>query len=200
MSPYLFIICADVLSGMLKKDELSKDIHGAQVVRKAPIISHLFFTDDILLFVRANTEEVDRIMQVLSRYQKAYGKVVNIDKSEVSLSGNMGEDSKEMIHNILGFKAVIRHSKYLGLHVVFGRLKKEVFKLVIDGVCKKVKRWKEGFLYRAGKEVPIKTIAQSIPTYIMSCYKIPDQCCKEIKFILAKFLWGSKKGRVRFTG
>lgn len=65
-------------------------------------------------------------MKVLSSYQKPYGQVVNIEKSEVSFSGNVGEASKEIICNRLGFKTVIRHSKYLGLSVVFGRLKKEV--------------------------------------------------------------------------
>lgn len=55
---------------------------------------------------------------------------------------NAGEDSKQMIRNILDFKAVIRHSKYLGLLMDFGRSKKEVLKLVIDRVWKKLKGWK----------------------------------------------------------
>lgn len=55
---------------------------------------------------------------------------------------NVGEDSKEMIRNRLDFKMVIRHSKYLGLLMDFGRSKKEVFKLVIDRVWKKFKGWK----------------------------------------------------------
>lgn len=118
---YLFIIYAEVLSGILKKEELSKIIHGMQVARKAIIIFYLFFTYDNLLFARANVVEANQIIQVLSRYQKSYGQVVNIDKYEVSFSGNMGDDSKEMIHNRLDFKAVIRHLKYICLPVVFSR-------------------------------------------------------------------------------
>lgn len=50
--------------------------------------------------------------------------MVNIDKSEVSFSGNVGEGPKEIICAILGFIGVIRHSRYLGLPMVFGRSKK----------------------------------------------------------------------------
>lgn len=58
----------------------------------------------------------------------------------------------------------------------------------------KVKGWKGGFLSRAGKEVLIKAVAQSIPTYIMASYRILDSCCKEIENMLANFWWGSKEG------
>lgn len=171
---------------------LSKGIHDVQVVRKAPIISHLFFADDSLLFARANTEETGRIKHIFSEYQRTYGKMVKFDKSEVPFSGNMGEDSKEVIRARLGFKGVIRNSRYLSLPVVFGRLKKEVFKLVIDRVWKKVKGWNVGFLSTAGKEVLIIVVAHAIPTYIMSYYRILDQCSKDIGAPLAKFWWGSQ--------
>lgn len=45
------------------------------------------------------------------------------------------------------------------------------------------------FLSRAGKETLMKAVARAIPNYIMSCYKIPEDCCKDIDSILAKFLW-----------
>jgi hypothetical protein len=56
---------------------------------------------------------------------------------------------------------------------VFGRSKKDVFSFVQERVWKKVKGWKEKFLSRAGKETLIKAVAQAIPNYIMSCYKVP---------------------------
>jgi hypothetical protein len=43
-----------------------------------------------------------------------------------------------------------------------------------------------------GKEVLIKAVAQAVPNYTMSCYKLPDGCCQEIEALLARFWWGSK--------
>lgn len=91
-------------------------------------------------------------------------------------------------------KTVDRHSKYLGLIVMFGRSKKEIFAWVVERVWKKVKGWKERFLSRAGKEVLIKTIVQEIPNYVMSCYKIPEGICHELESLCANFWWGSKNG------
>lgn len=83
---YLFIICVDVLSGLLKKKALEKRIYCIQVARQAPVITHLFFADDNLLFSRAICQEVDQIMITLKSYQLSSCQVVNLDKSEVSFS------------------------------------------------------------------------------------------------------------------
>src|SRR4051812_43757307 len=80
LSPYLFIICADILSGLIKNAICSKELHGVKVARKAPIISHLFFADDSLIFARANEHETALILKILEKYQRASGQVVNYDK------------------------------------------------------------------------------------------------------------------------
>ncbi|XP_058746012.1 uncharacterized protein LOC131618873 [Vicia villosa] len=100
-------------------------------------------------------------------------KVVNLDKSEVSFSQNVCEEDKDMIRARMGVKAVTNHKRYLGLPVIFGRSKKEIFSLVVERFWKKIKGWKEQFLSRARKEVLIKAAAQAIPTYVMNCYKLP---------------------------
>lgn len=97
-----------------------------------------------------------------------------------------------MICNKMEVKTVDTQSRYLGHSMVFGRTRKVIFSIVIDSVWKKLKGWKENCLSRAGKEVLIKVVAQAIPNYIMSCYKLPGGCCKEIETLLARFWWGAK--------
>src|SRR4051812_12551253 len=92
LSPYLFVICADVLSGMLSNAADNGRIHGIKVARRSPTISHLFFADDSLLFARASEEEAGRIKQILGDYEKASGQSINVDKSEVSFSSNVSEE------------------------------------------------------------------------------------------------------------
>lgn len=66
LSPYSFVMCAYVLSGKLKMGTYKNQIHGIQVFRRAPKISHLFFDDDCLLFSKANTDEADKILEILN--------------------------------------------------------------------------------------------------------------------------------------
>ncbi|XP_058774618.1 uncharacterized protein LOC131648901 [Vicia villosa] len=150
--------------------------------------------NDSLHFTRASEVEASHIQQILKAYEQASGQSINGDTSEVSLRSNVTEGAKEKIKDILNFQGVNHHSRYLGLPVVFGISKKEVFRLVVERVWKKMKGWKEKFLSRAGKEVLIKVVAQAIPNYIMSCYRLPESCCKEIEAMLANFWWGSKEG------
>ena len=55
--------------------------------------------------------------------------------------------------------------------------------------------WKEKLLSQAGKEVMIKAVVQSIPTYSVSVFKLPIGLCKDIEAMIQKFRWGqgSKK-------
>jgi len=53
----------------------------------------------------------------------------------------------------------------------------------------------EKTLSAGGKEVLIKAVGQAIPTYSMSCFKLPRWLCKHIDSLLRNFWWGSKEGK-----
>ena len=52
---------------------------------------------------------------------------------------------------------------------------------------------KEKMLSKVGKEVLIKAVALTIPTYTMSCFKLPDSLCDELIAMIRKFWWGQRK-------
>ena len=43
---------------------------------------------------------------------------------------------------------------------------------------------------RAGKEILIKAVAQSIPTYTMGVFQLPVKLCDELNAMCARFWWG----------
>ena len=67
---------------------------------------------------------------------------------------------------------MIECEKYLGLLMPSGKLKAGTFKEIQEKITKRVMRWKEKFISKAGQEILIKTVAQVIPTYSMSLFKL----------------------------
>ncbi|PNX95563.1 ribonuclease H, partial [Trifolium pratense] len=191
LSPYLFIICADVLSGLISRAQQEKLIHGIRISQGAPEISHLFFADDSLMFCRATNKEVSTIQDIIQTYQKASGQLVNLTKSEMVFSKGVTNGIKEEISRILPMQISEYFSKYLGMPIVHGRSKQQIFNYIREKIWKKLKGWKEKNLSFAGRGTLIKAVAQAIPTYLMSCFLIPKGVCEQLEKMICNFWWGS---------
>ena len=48
-------------------------------------------------------------------------------------------------------------------------------------------------LSKTGKEILIKAVAQAIPNYTMSCFKLPYTLCEELTSMIRNFWWGQKQ-------
>ena len=53
----------------------------------------------------------------------------------------------------------------------------------------------EKLLSQVGREILIKTVVQAIPTYTMSCFKLPLGLCHDIESLIRKFWWGQRGER-----
>jgi hypothetical protein len=73
LSPYLFLLCAQGLSHLLKRAEMDKRITGVAASHGGPKLTHLFFTDDSLLFCQATMANCVEIAKILQQYEEAYG-------------------------------------------------------------------------------------------------------------------------------
>ena len=51
LSPYLFLLCMEGFSALIKKAKNQGVIHGVSVTRAAPKVSHLLFADDSIVFI-----------------------------------------------------------------------------------------------------------------------------------------------------
>ena len=80
-----------------------------------------------------------------------------------------------------------------------GRSKVSTFKDLQERVSKRVMGWKEKNISKAGREALIKTVAQAIPTYSMSIFKIPRAACDGMNSMLAKYWWGQTRNELGKT-
>ena len=94
---------------------------------------------------------------------------------------------QEEIKVKFGAQVIKQHEKYLGLLSLVGRSKRNTFNDIKEELKKNLAGWKEKLLSKAGKEVLIKALAQAIPTYIMSCFKVPDSLCEELTGMIWNF-------------
>ncbi|XP_074321457.1 uncharacterized protein LOC141657967 [Silene latifolia] len=197
LSPYLFLLCAEALSNMLRRAVENQTIHGIQIAATAPVISHLLFADDSIFFVRATTQEADAVNDILRSYEAASGQLVSLEKTTVVYSRGVTQGQRDAVTARLGVGEVGEHGRYLGLPTVIGRSKKVLTDIIRDKLSKRLQGWRGKILSRAGKEVLIKAVANSLPTYVMSVFKIPANFCDELRAIVARFWWGhdeSKRG------
>jgi hypothetical protein len=88
LSPYLFLICAEGLSALLQEAERDGRIAGVKVCHSAPSVSHLLFTDDSLVLIRANGGDAQHLQDILDLYERCSGQMINKVKSVVLFSRN----------------------------------------------------------------------------------------------------------------
>ena len=81
LSPYLFLLCADGLSALIKKAVDYGQMGGVVVCRNGPKPSHLFFADDSLIFCIASLKECNALQRVLLFYKSASGQQLNHAKN-----------------------------------------------------------------------------------------------------------------------
>ncbi|XP_060965129.1 uncharacterized protein LOC115720309 [Cannabis sativa] len=194
LSPYLFLLCSEGLSTLIAQNTLNTRTRnqglGLKIARNAPVISHIFFADDSLLFSSASPLAAATIKEVLHDYSLASGQMVNFNKSSLYFSPNTTEDIKSQITSLLSIPIRDSIEKYLGLPQTFGRSKKEAFNYLTDRVWSHLNKWNAQHFSKGGKEVLLKSVVQAIPSYAMACFKMPFSFLSKIKSMMACFWWG----------
>ncbi|XP_048324699.2 uncharacterized protein LOC125421031 [Ziziphus jujuba] len=174
---------------MLFKLERDGKIHGIKIGRTGPTISHLFFADDILLFCRANSDEVNEIKNCLNLYCKWSGQRINYAKFRCFFSKNTSAEVRKSIKSLFGLSDLPKDARYLG-NPLFGNRKHskdyEELRIKIEAT---LQGWKSKLLSQAGKYTLIKSVVTPLPLYAMSTAKLPSLWCKNIENLAIKFLW-----------
>jgi hypothetical protein len=185
---------ADGLSALLRQGMMQQAITPIKICPRAPGVSHLLFADDTLLFFKASNDEAHQVRRLLDAYGKATVQLINHAKCSVMSSPGCPASRQEEIRTTLQIQKPEFENKYLGLPTPKGRLNKGKLQNLQVRFTKRFMEWGDGLPSQAAKEILIKAVAQSIPTYIMAVFKLPLGLCDELNRMVCNYWWGSKDG------
>lgn len=146
-----------------------------------------------MVFCKASLQQALCLRRILQIYGTASGQLINLDKSSIIFSKNTPQDLKRSICAALDGVKEQTNAKYLGLPLVIGRSKQDVFNFIIEAVANRTSNWTNQFLSQAGKEVLLKAVISALPVYSMSCLKITGTVCNKIERLASKFWWGANE-------
>lgn len=192
LSPYLFILCAEGLSALLRRYEIQKRIHGIKICRNAPVVTHMLFADDSYIYCKANADEAANVMNLLNVFENATGQKVNFTKSDIFFSSNTTSLDRNEVGEVTHMKEAGERSTYLGLPNILGKNKSVILGYLKGKVEARVRSWDGRWISRSGKEVLIRNVAQTLPSFAMSVFLLPMGVIRDIEKILVKYWWRTR--------
>ena len=123
LSPYLFILYAEVLSHIMNSSMNERSLGGIKIAIQAPAVNHFLFSDDSLFFALANMKAAEKLKKILEVYEAVSGQAINLIKSSIAFGTRVSAAVKTNMRHILGIDNDGGMEKYLGLPEQFGRKK-----------------------------------------------------------------------------
>lgn len=106
------------------------------MTRLRPTLSHLFFTDDLVIFSKADLEHDRLLKKLLKVFCVVFGHKVNDSKTNMFFSKGVEESLTDVICLTFGFQKV----NYLGLYFGIPLFHKSVTNSTLQFIVEKVRR------------------------------------------------------------
>lgn len=120
LSSYLFLPCAEGLSSLLNRAEQRGMMSGVATAKGGIKLTHILFADDYIIFSKARKEDWKAIHGVLQVYEKAFGQVLNQQKTSILFSSNTKKSIQSAILQEAGAVLCGDYRKYLRLPSMIG--------------------------------------------------------------------------------
>ena len=192
ISPYLFVICAEVLSHVIRE---CKDVKGIQIGETELKLSQ--YADDTTLLLNGDKQSLIVVMDILRWFNKMSGLGINKDKTKVIKIGAL-RDRRMKWEGSFGLEWA--HSfVVLGIHYDVKSLS-ETTKInilsKINDIKKLIRTWSCRQLTPYGKVSIVKSLLLSKITHILLSLPSPNlEILKQIDSLFLNFVWSNKPAK-----
>lgn len=191
LSPYLFVLCIERLNHLIKRLVEEGRWKGIRLSNQGPMITHLFFADDLVLIAEATPEQMREVKGCLDIFCAASRQRVSINKFEVFFSPTVTNNEAKDILQWIGMPQTEDLGRYLGVPSIHGRVTKSIFRPLLQKISDKLEGWRARHLTLAGRLTLAKSVLSTIPYFAMQTLLLPSGVCEEIDKRIRTFLWGS---------
>ena len=193
LSPYLFLMCAEIMAVMMRKN---KQIKGINIEDKEYLIMQ--YADDTGILLDGSAESLETTIDILKRFANISGLTMNIEKSQVVW---LGSRKGSNIRYIPQLKLQWNPEKFTVLGIKFSTDLRKINELNYKNKLEEIKRlinqWSKRILTPLGKITVAKSLLVSRLTYLfMALPDPPDDFLMELHRILFKFIWSNKPDRI----
>lgn len=194
ISPYIFILCAEILGKMIRKN---KDIKGIDINGKEFKLSQ--YADDTQLLLNGSEKTLQEALKTLKLYYTMSGLKINTDKTRALWIGAL-HNSPEQLCEEYSLDWSQEPLKILG--VTFSPLIFDIWDLNSKEILLKVRNilnhWKKRKLTLIGRVTVIKSLALSKFVHLfISLPEPPSELLKELEKLFYKFLWNAGPDRIK---
>ncbi|CAG7886739.1 unnamed protein product [Brassica rapa] len=187
ISSSLFVLAMDVLSKEL--DLAAREGRfGIHPKCAFPLVTHLSFADDLLIFFDGTADSLRGIMQVLRDFQRKSGLALNLRKTSVFLDGN-DRVAAQSVATDFGLTQGSLPVKYLGLPLSSRRLGRIGYQPLLDKVRQRISSWTARHLSFSGKAPIASSVIYSIINFWAAVFPLPQGCLEELERMCNAFLW-----------
>ena len=191
ISPYLFILCVEILALKIRSDQEIKGFRLGKLMKKID-----FYADDLTAFLDGTRTSLERMVAVLRDFFQLSGLKINLSKCKAIWIG-----SKRREHKICEDFNLIWDTKFRLLGIDFDSDLAQMdtnFRKKVDEIKKVYDCWYYRHLSPIGRIAVIKSLALSKLTHVaLVCPYVEKHILKELESMSYKFLWKNKPDRIK---
>lgn len=144
-----------------------------------------------MIFADGTAESVECIAATMEDFALWSGLRMNKNKTELYTAGLNIEEAEAI--SILGFTIGSMPIRYLGLPLMYRKLRLPDYKPLIDKISSNFNCWSARALSFAGRRQLLSSVIYGSINFWTSAFILPKNCIKKIESLCSQFLWGGSE-------